>query len=104
MNREGNRRHASHEVTLDPQSGLPVTAIDRVFDDAGVERRVERLTFHSSLRTPGGVSLPQQWAYESFSPPDKLAYRKESTLRFDPAARVPGSWFDPPGKRFAAKP
>lgn len=98
------RRYKSHEVTLDPQSGLPLTAVDRVFDDAGIERRVERLTFHSNLRTPAGVWLPQKWTDEAFSSGGQLAYRKEAILRFDPAARVPDSWFDPPGKRFTANP
>jgi hypothetical protein len=100
MDWSGATRHASHEITLSKQTGLPTAAAYKIFGGAGVELYTERWTFVSDVRTPAGIILPARWTDETFAPPDKRYSRKEATLRFDPDARVPETWFDPPSRRF----
>jgi hypothetical protein len=102
--RDGGARVKSEELTLDKQSGLPTSAADRPLGPSGKQVLTERWTFTSNLKTPAGIVLPEHWTYSRITPPgDKRAFRTESTLRFDPRARVPETWFYPPARRFNSK-
>ena len=97
------KSHLSARVLkLDARTGLPIEFVRRenLTASADVLWRTVRTTFASTLQTPAGVELPERWTFEEVrGAPDTMTVRPEGRLRFDPAVKVPESWYGPPAVR-----